>query len=230
MNEKKGVRPGRPRVLSHEERRSRILAAAERIFVEAGYGATTMAAIARESGMSKKTLYQFFPDKLTIFFAIVRDCDFSFAAPTKSVNGSGVAEVREVLIGMSTSSLSARRVAMTRLVIAEAQHSPELARSFYDNCMQRGLELVSDRLRKVHTDTLQGLDVELVADILLGATLVALQMRTLICGSDPTVIHEDLEKRVDAVLRFILGSRSTEDGAHATPKNKKSNQSNLRRH
>lgn len=197
--------PGRPLVLSHEDRRRRILEAAERIFVEAGYGEATMAAIAEASGMSKKTLYQFFPDRLSIFIALVRDCEFSFTPP----DGTPKSDLREVLLGMTASALSPRRLAMTRLVIAEAHRYPELARSFYKTCMQRGHELISTRLlADFSADALRGLDVEEVTETLIGSTLVTLQMRALIDDSDPAKTADCMEKRVDAVLRLVLGTLS----------------------
>lgn len=201
----KQMHPGRPLVLSREDRRRRILEAAERIFVEAGYGEATMAAIAEVSGMSKKTLYQFFPDKLAIFVALVRDCEFSFAPPDGSP-----AELRDVLLGITASALSPRRLAMTRLVIAEAHRYPELAKSFYKTCMQRGHELISTRLlTDFSADVLRGLDVEDVTETLIGSILVTLQMRALIDDSDPARTAECMEKRIDAVLRLVLGTQPT---------------------
>jgi AcrR family transcriptional regulator len=48
---------------SQQLRRGRILAAAQRLFGQHGIRSTTMETIARESGVSKPTLYTYFPDK-----------------------------------------------------------------------------------------------------------------------------------------------------------------------
>src|SRR5262249_59123089 len=62
---------GRPRQISEAERRRRVLAAAEQVFLEAGYGDATMDDVATRAAMSKKTLYQIFPTKEQLFAALM---------------------------------------------------------------------------------------------------------------------------------------------------------------
>lgn len=52
--------------------RRRILAAAQERFMASGFSAVTMDDLARELGMSKKTLYEFFPAKLDLLRATTR--------------------------------------------------------------------------------------------------------------------------------------------------------------
>ena len=54
-------------------RRSEILAAAKRLFVEEGYESATMRRIATAVGVSGATLYVYFPDKEAILFAIAEE-------------------------------------------------------------------------------------------------------------------------------------------------------------
>ncbi len=54
------------------ETRLRIVLAAKDRFVAAGFSVVTMDEIARDLGMSKKTLYQFFPGKLDLLLATTR--------------------------------------------------------------------------------------------------------------------------------------------------------------
>src|SRR3954462_4202180 len=53
-----------------EATRREILEAAERLFVRAGYAATTMAAIAREAGVALKTVYVAFESKSGVLRAL----------------------------------------------------------------------------------------------------------------------------------------------------------------
>lgn len=70
------------------ERRSRILDAARRVMLMSGLRGSTMEAIAREAGVAKPTLYGYFPDKETVFVAIleeaVRDMIAAFDAALSS--------------------------------------------------------------------------------------------------------------------------------------------------
>ncbi|HUI29650.1 MAG TPA: TetR/AcrR family transcriptional regulator [Candidatus Acidoferrales bacterium] len=61
------------------ERRERIIAKAEEMFLEHGYSRVTMEEIASSLGMSKKTLYKFFPNKEAILRELVsqRQCEFT---------------------------------------------------------------------------------------------------------------------------------------------------------
>ena len=57
-----------------------ILAAAKRMFLESGFGAVSMDAIAREAGVSKATVYAHFAGKEELFGAVIgRECEHYFA-------------------------------------------------------------------------------------------------------------------------------------------------------
>ena len=58
------------------EVRERMLAAAEAVFGELGYGGATMAAVAARAGVSTGNLYRYFSSKNDLFHAIVSD-DFA---------------------------------------------------------------------------------------------------------------------------------------------------------
>ncbi len=53
------------------QRQNRIIDISQKIFVEQGYGGTTMDRIAKEAGYCKRTLYLYFKDKEDLFAAIV---------------------------------------------------------------------------------------------------------------------------------------------------------------
>ena len=57
---------------STAETRRRLIAAAQARFMANGFSTVTMDDIARELGMSKKTLYEFFPGKMELLRATVR--------------------------------------------------------------------------------------------------------------------------------------------------------------
>ena len=62
------------RALARDDPRGKaeaVLAAAERAFLAAGFGAVTMDAIAREAGVSKATVYAHYSSKEALFGAVV---------------------------------------------------------------------------------------------------------------------------------------------------------------
>jgi AcrR family transcriptional regulator len=60
---------GLPRELVEASQRQRLLHGVTVAVAETGYGPATVAAIASRAGVSKKTFYEHFPDKLTCFLA-----------------------------------------------------------------------------------------------------------------------------------------------------------------
>src|SRR3954462_950393 len=70
--EKSAPKRGRPPGGNAGGRRREILAAAEELFLIQGFGAVSMDAVAKQAGVSKKTIYCQFDTKEELFEAIMR--------------------------------------------------------------------------------------------------------------------------------------------------------------
>src|SRR5262245_6811289 len=70
--EEEAPRPKRTR-LRAEERREKILEAARRVFLEAGFAGARTRRIAEEAGITEALLYRFYPSKTEIFRAAVHE-------------------------------------------------------------------------------------------------------------------------------------------------------------
>lgn len=64
--------PTKPRQ-DREEKRAELVAAARRLFVDDGYEATSMAALARAAGVAANTIYWYFTDKDEVLVAVLDD-------------------------------------------------------------------------------------------------------------------------------------------------------------
>ncbi|MBF6619851.1 MAG: TetR/AcrR family transcriptional regulator [Patulibacter sp.] len=62
--------PTKPRQ-DREEKRSELVDAARRLFIEDGYDATSMAALARAAGVAANTIYWYFDDKDDVLIAVL---------------------------------------------------------------------------------------------------------------------------------------------------------------
>ena len=69
----------RPRTVDPEAKREAILAAAEHLFAERGYSATSTAAIAARAGVAAGTVFTHFADKATLLAALHRRIERRFA-------------------------------------------------------------------------------------------------------------------------------------------------------
>jgi TetR/AcrR family transcriptional repressor of mexJK operon len=197
-------RRGRPPVLTGDMRRRRILDAAERVFTRIGYGAATMEEIARAAGMSKKTLYGMFPDKRALFTALTNVIE---PYPTEALHADPAnsrKELKERLLTLAEVALSRRQVEMTRLVISEARHCPELAEEFHAKAMQNGRAYLVDALQSFAdaNPRIAIPDIEGTAITLFAAILGDLHFRALL-GEKPAS-RRKLEAHIDSALALVL--------------------------
>src|SRR4029077_21175199 len=120
-------RGGRPSRQQSAQLADRILDVAEALFLHHGFGATSIEAVAKRAGISKRTFYHRFPGKERLFEAVVRrlierwlppfDADL-LAKPSLEEGLRGSAEY------MLRIALTPPALALHRMVIHEAQRFP----------------------------------------------------------------------------------------------------------
>lgn len=130
--------PGRLSAADAAMLETRLLDAAEQVFVQQGYARSSMDAIARSAGASRKTIYARYANKAEVLTAVVNRLLLAAMAPQpeQAHAASTRSEPREALlqIARQLASLSeAPHVAgINRLIFAEALQAPDLARLFLD--------------------------------------------------------------------------------------------------
>jgi len=122
-----------------------VLAGARQVFLAKGFEGASVDDIAREAGVSKATLYSYFPDKRLLFLEVAK-CECSRQADEAAASIGCDCSVREALtiaaralVGLFTSDFFLR---MFRIFVAESERFPELGREFYES----GPKLGRDRL------------------------------------------------------------------------------------
>lgn len=184
-----------------------ILEAAERVFIASGYGAASMEEIARVAGMSKKTVYALFPHKRELFGALVGETGgFLESKAIRSQSPVQIfAELRRRLLEMAAFALAPRQVEITRLVISEAHHWPELAEEFHARGVTRGVNFIAEcleHLRRVDPD-IDVPDVQQTAVALCGAAIGDFHFRVLL-DQGITYPRSKLLAQVDIALKIVL--------------------------
>jgi AcrR family transcriptional regulator len=123
-------RGGRPSRLEAEQIREQILDVATELFLDDGYGITSIEAIARRARISKRTFYHRFKDKADLFGAVVHRV-VERLRPERGVAVFEGLEFEETLRRMAAlmvrAALSPQALAIQRVIIAEARRFPELA-------------------------------------------------------------------------------------------------------
>ena len=144
---------GRPRADEREERENQLLGVARRCFIANGYGATSMAEVARAARVSKRTLYARYPSKADLFRAIL-DEQIQQAGGGVPLRGPKPrtleATLRVYAERTLQESLSDEILQLNRLIYSEAGRFPELGDAAWARG-QVGVRQVAEHIRDYAT-------------------------------------------------------------------------------
>lgn len=124
---------------------AQVLEGARSVFMRDGFERASVDDIAAVAGVSKATLYSYFPDKRVLFVEVAkqecqRQADEAEALVTLTASPECVLPIAaRKIIDFSLSEFGRR---VFRICIAEAERFPELGQQFYDS----GPALIRDRL------------------------------------------------------------------------------------
>ncbi len=124
---------------------ARIRTAARALFLERGYGATSMDAVAAAAPVSKRTLYQYYPGKAELFGAVIAEVwgRFTDAPPLPDPSAAAPRAVLTAYVERLRAHWDQPEVIpFLRLIIAEAPRFPELAPAY----VQAGKQQVTESL------------------------------------------------------------------------------------
>ena len=140
--------PGRPPQLDQPQRVALVIEAAARVLAGRGVGRATMSAIAREAGMSKRTLYELFPSRDTLIAACVRRVRMSLVRPLDPEQRDLPLAERLRLLLMPDSALMRDHLPLEilRAVITEARSQPEVARRFVAESSEALVDIIRTEL------------------------------------------------------------------------------------
>jgi len=205
------------REANRRAREARILAAALRVFADAGYTGATMEAVALAAGLSKPTLYQYFPSKEALFQAMLLPHRDRMLDPFARPSGQGMAaDLLDFAWVYAETVLRPDMLALARLVIGEVQRFPEIGAAYQ--------AAGPDRLRAGMMAWLEGQraagrlafeDAELAAEDLWGLILSAPRTRAL-HRPDERPATADLARSIHNGLRVFLRAYAVDPGTELT--------------
>jgi TetR/AcrR family transcriptional repressor of mexJK operon len=202
---RRGGRPSRAAALALNER---ILDVATELFLAQGYGLTTIEALARRAGISKRTFYHRFADKAVLFGAVVHRIIQGVRPPPEVplLEGATLHEMLKRLAGLIMhAALSPPAIALHRLIMAESGRFPELARAVNaQGASQEAISLISALLaREIDNAELTAPARDFAALQFLQLVVVVPQRRAL--GYDKPMSAAELEAWADSSVRLFLG-------------------------
>jgi TetR/AcrR family transcriptional regulator len=135
-----------------QERPGELLEAALALFVAKGFAATRAEEVARQAGVSKGTLFLYFPSKEDLFKAVVRENLTGrfplWDAEIDSFSGSSADLLKLCIHRWWTQVGSTRLGGIFKLVMSEIGNFPELADFYRDEVMSPGHTLIRRVLQR----------------------------------------------------------------------------------
>jgi TetR/AcrR family transcriptional repressor of mexJK operon len=191
-----------------DDKRRAILDGACRVFLEHGFGGANMDAVAAAAGVSKMTVYRYFPSKEHLFAGVVRDMCDRIVDP-ELVGRMARLPLREALCTFGRRMLeivfAPETLGLHRIVVAESQRFPALGRLFYDSGPGGSIAALAAFLRRHRKEPALRIDDPRVAaeeflELLRGYD----HMRALLrVGNGPS--PRQIEQRVERAVRHVLG-------------------------
>jgi AcrR family transcriptional regulator len=198
---------GRPQLRCDEETRAVIVEAARHAFPANGFAGTGMDSVARAAGVSTKTLYRLFPNKMTLFDAMVTDRIAAFVSSVKlrACDGGDVeAALAEALLMCGELMLDGEVIALQRVIAGESDKFPDIAGTFFNRAIRPTQGALADWLRvQVKRGTIALDDADVAAGMLLG--MLALQpLRATMFGHNSAPNRKEIEQRAKACAALFL--------------------------
>ena len=204
------ARSGRPTKAAAAERDERLLDIATKMFLEQGFEATSIDALAEAAAIGKATLYARYADKTALFADVLRrrilevygpmEAEFAVATAGDDL-ATTLRKVAERLIDQAIANSS---VTLGRILAAQGPRFPELARLAMTEGYGRQLQVVESVLARFAGDPRYLLDDVPVAADLFVALVMGRAARVKIYGL-PVDVAEMRRRTGAAVALFVRG-------------------------
>lgn len=184
-----------------------VLDGARKIFMRDGFERASVDDIAREAGVSKATIYAYFPDKHLLFLEVARcECHRQTEAAEASIDGdvpvrAALTIAAERIVEFLMSEFGQR---MFRIVVGEGERFPGLGREFYEY----GPGLIHARLVHhlgcyVDNGVLRIDDLDLAADQFAQLCKATIHEK-LIFGMAQSITPEDVHRSIHGAVDMFM--------------------------
>lgn len=192
-----------------------ILAAARTLFLEQGYGRTSTDAITQAAGVSKQTLYAYFPGKAELLAAVVaRELDSLAALSQTRAAPENLPALRANLLAFARTLtiylLRPDALALFRLLVGEAVHLPEMRALMRQTLLSRIVATAESLLLEAHASgIIQVRDANLSARMFIGPLMSYVMLDGLFGARIPDPPSEvTLAQLVDLFLLTVTSGGS----------------------
>lgn len=203
-----------PDVLGKRERRKEarpgeLLDAALDLFVEKGFAATRAEEVAARAGVSKGTLFLYFPSKEELFKAVIRENIVGrfkeWEQEFQSFEGSTPDLVRYGMRMWWERIGATRASGITKLIISEARNFPEIASFYQEEVIRPGTVLMRRILQRgIDRGEFRPLDLDYAVFSIVAPMIFLIMMKHSLGACAPQDYPLDPERYLNSQMETLL--------------------------
>jgi AcrR family transcriptional regulator len=204
-----------PRQRRKDARPHELLEAALALFVEKGFAATRAEEVAQRAGVSKGTLYLYYPSKEELLKAVIAHYLSARIAATaeevSQIQGPMTPVLREMLVAWWQQTYASPGSGTFKLIISEVRNFPEIAEFYVREVIEPGHQLVGTILQRgIDSGEFRAVDVESAVHSLLLPMIMLCTHKHALGACTQHVIDADkfIADHVELVLTGLLQPRS----------------------
>jgi TetR/AcrR family transcriptional repressor of mexJK operon len=226
-NQKSAVKKEKTNTGSRARKRYDILLAGKKVFLEKGYGATSMDEIAMQASVSKKTVYDKFKNKQTLFAAVIQELCERINPPEFLVTDAHK-DIKTVLTKFGEWFLSriysTEQVNLLQTVINDSRQFSEVGEMMFQGPIMRMQNAVAGYLAvQIQNGRLTLKDPQKSAAILISMMKSDIHM-ALLLGQSQTNLQSLIRLDVAvAVSLFLKGAQAGRTKGHNGASNELAN-------
>lgn len=209
-----------------EARPGELLDAALDLFVEKGFAATRAEEVAARAGVSKGTLFLYFPSKEELLKAVVRENISGrfkeWNAEFEAFEGTSQDMLRYCMRLWWERVGATRASGITKLMISEARNFPDIAAFYQQEVILPGQQLIRRILeRGVQRGEFRAVDMEYAVFSIVAAMVFLIMSRHSLgaCLAENTALDPD--RYIASQVDIILHGLAVPTGAAVRPKEKR---------
>jgi AcrR family transcriptional regulator len=193
-----------------EARPAELLDAALALFVEKGFASTRSEEVARRAGVSKGTLYLYFPSKEELLKAVIQqflaDRIAEGAHEIEQAEGPTPALMENLLVDWWMRTYDSPASGVFKLIIAEVRNFPDIARFYAEHVVEPGEALCARLLRRgIERGEFHAVDIDAaVHSILMPMVLLCVHKHSLGACAASKSLDQDPEGFLRAHLALIF--------------------------
>ena len=198
-----------------EERPQELLDSALSVFVERGYAAASMDEIAKRAGVTKGTLYLYFPGKVELLKSVVRQAlivNLTEAQSIASHHTGGNWALLSLFLTEFTQRISRTSISgIPKLIISESGNFPEIAKFYYEEVVQQGQRLITDILKRgIACGEFRPIDTDYAWRMIVAPLIFGVFWKHAFLTFDPDSL--DFERYLKCQLDLIYHALKNKDG------------------